>query len=46
MRVLRAWREAPNPVSPGILVTDGASLAEQGRVTRRHGFELLGWLRS
>ena len=24
MRVLRAWREAPNPVSHGILVTDGA----------------------
>ena len=46
MRVLRAWREAPNPVSPGILVTDGASLVELGRVTRRHGFELLGWLRS
>jgi hypothetical protein len=46
MRVLRAWREAANPVSHGILVTDGASLVEVGRSTRRHGFELLGWLRS
>ena len=45
MRVLRAWREAPNPVSHGVLVTDGASLVEVARSTRRHGFELLGWLR-
>jgi hypothetical protein len=45
MRVVRAWREAMNPVSPGVLVTDGASLVELPRPPRRTGFELLGWLR-
>jgi hypothetical protein len=45
MRVVRAWREAMNPVSGGVLVTDGTSLTELGRAPRRPGFELLGWLR-
>jgi hypothetical protein len=45
MRVVRAWREAMNPVSRGILVTDGASLSELEVTPRRAGFELLGWLR-
>jgi hypothetical protein len=46
MRVVRAWREAMNPVSRGVLVTDGASLTEAEGGSRRRGFELLGWLRS
>jgi hypothetical protein len=46
VRVARAWREAMNPVSRGVLVTDGASLVELERRPRRHGVELLGWLRS
>ncbi|MGO8686429.1 MAG: hypothetical protein ACLQT7_04470 [Candidatus Dormibacteria bacterium] len=47
MRVVRAWREAMNPVSRGVLVTDGASLTELGRQPRGSGsgLELLGWLR-
>jgi hypothetical protein len=45
MRVVRAWREAMNPVSRGILVTDGASLRELEAAPRKDGFELLGWLR-
>jgi hypothetical protein len=45
MRVVRAWREAMNPVSRGVLVTDGTSLAELGGRPRQRGFELLGWLR-
>jgi hypothetical protein len=45
MRVVRAWRDAMNPVSRGILVTDGASLSELEAAPRKAGFELLGWLR-
>jgi hypothetical protein len=45
MRVVRSWREAMNPVSRGILVTDGASLSELDVAPRKGGFELLGWLR-
>jgi hypothetical protein len=45
MRAVRAWREAMNPVSRSILVTDGASLRELRAAPRRDGFELLGWLR-
>jgi hypothetical protein len=45
MRVVRAWREALNPVSRGILVTDGASLRELETAPRKDRFELLGWLR-
>jgi len=46
MRVVRAWRESLNPVSRGVLVSDGTSLRELERESRRRGFELLGWLRS
>jgi hypothetical protein len=45
IRVVRAWREAMNPVSRGILVTDGVSLRELEAAPRKDGFELLGWLR-
>jgi hypothetical protein len=45
MRVVRSWREAMNPVSRSILVTDGASLRELEAAPRKDGFELLGWLR-
>jgi hypothetical protein len=46
MRAVREWREAMNPVSRELLVTDGASLREVERRSRRSGLELLGWLRS
>ena len=45
MRAVRAWREAMNPVSRGVLVTDGVSLSEVVVAPPRAGFELLGWLR-
>ncbi|HXZ99969.1 MAG TPA: hypothetical protein VEK76_06425 [Candidatus Binatia bacterium] len=45
MRVVREWREAMNPVSRDLLITDGSSLREVESRPRRHGFELLGWLR-
>ena len=45
MRVVRAWREAMNPVAREILITDGRSLREVERRPRRQAFELLGWLR-
>ena len=45
MRAVREWREAMNPVSRHLLVTDGSSLREAGHRERRHGLELLGWLR-
>lgn len=45
MRVVRAWREAMNPVSRGVLVTDGAGLSDLAATPGRAGFELLGWLR-
>lgn len=43
MRVTRAWREAMNPVSHRVLITDGTGLRplERGRPRR---WELLGWL--
>lgn len=44
-RVVRAWREAMNPVSREILVTEGRSLREVDPRPRRQAFELLGWLR-
>ena len=46
MRVVREWREAMNPVSRALLVTDGVSLRSEERHPRRSGFELLGWLRA
>jgi hypothetical protein len=46
MRVVREWREAMNPVSRDLLVTDGVSLRPEGPRPRRPGFELLGWLRT
>lgn len=46
MRVVREWREAMNPVSRELLVTDGASLSEVPRPARRSRLELLGWLRT
>lgn len=47
MRVVREWREAMNPVSRDILVTDGSSVHEvERRRSHKGGAELLGWLRS
>ncbi len=47
MRVVREWREAMNPVSRDILITDGSSVHEvERRRSRKGGAELLGWLRS
>jgi hypothetical protein len=34
-----------NPVSRGILVTDGVCLRDLEAAPRKDGFELLGWLR-
>jgi len=46
MRAVREWREAMNPVSREVLVTDGTELRElERRTPKRGGFELLGWLR-
>ena len=45
MRVVRSWREAMNPVSRDILVTDGSSLRELEGRPRRGGLQLLSWLR-
>jgi hypothetical protein len=45
MRVLRAWREAMNPLSRDILVSDGTTLRKLERPGGRPRFELLGWLR-
>lgn len=44
LRVTREWREAMNPVSSGILVTDGSTLRELERRQRPPRWELLGWL--
>jgi hypothetical protein len=45
MRVLSAWREAMNPVSRDVLVTDGTSLRRVERHPELPRFEILGWLR-
>ena len=45
MRVLRAWREAMNPLSRDILVSNGTTLRKLERPGERPRFELLGWLR-
>jgi hypothetical protein len=46
MRVVREWREAMNPVSRELLITDGRSLREVPRHVRHSGPTLLGWLRA
>jgi hypothetical protein len=45
-RVLRSWREALNPVSRTVLVTDGARLEESRPAEQRTRLGLLDWLRS
>jgi hypothetical protein len=45
MRVLRSWREAMNPISRAVLVTDGTSLRNLERRADGARFELLSWLR-
>jgi hypothetical protein len=45
-RVLRGWREALNPVSPAVLVTDGERLEESRPAALRPRLGLLEWLRS
>jgi len=45
MRVLRAWREAMNPVSRAVLVTDGTSVRKVERRADGPRLELLSWLR-
>ena len=44
LRVTREWREAMNPVSHEVLVTDGAGLRPVERAQRPPRWELLGWL--
>ena len=43
-RVLREWREAMNPCSHEVLVTDGASLRPQPRRRSRSGALVMPWL--
>jgi hypothetical protein len=45
MRVTRNYREAMNPCSRTVLVTDGASLREQTTKKRSRTVELLPWIR-
>lgn len=44
-RVMRGWREALNPVSRAILVTDGERLEESRPAAVRPALGLLDWLR-
>lgn len=45
MRVMRAYREAMNPCTSAVLVTDGTELRTLATGRRRAGAELLPWLR-
>jgi hypothetical protein len=45
-RVLAGYREAMNPVSRAVLVTDGTRLEEYRPTTARQRLGLMGWLRS
>lgn len=45
MRVLRQYREAMDPCSREVLISDGSSLRELRRRRPRRGLELLTWIR-